>query len=1105
MTDQKKILSSDIRYECGDSAYTRGLSYYQSGMVSEMNIVEESERHVQLTSSVKGSGNNHYQQNIKVTWNDKFNNVEIFGYCSCPMHFNCKHVAAVCLKYRNDMTDMPIKTASHASSWLGWLETLNKQTSAKSPYQDFLAYTLLPASKKGEFNLDLTITREKKTGGLSKGRRTTVNNLRYGYTSNTFFQEGDEELIRLITALPSTYEGVPIINGATGYLVLTQAVKTGRLFYQSLDEPAIRNGESRDLNFEWLMQNNGDFQLVLSIEHNAILILTEPPMYLDPANGLIGPLNVHGIDFQQLQKILTIPRIPAEAAEEFSERLTLQHPELPLPPPRRIEIVELRGQKPRPLLTLFGTQFTTSNYVHAMTVGFDYAGHIFAAHPLDKNQAHSFYSKTDNASAESERHDWEVIKTEQGLLRIARDQAAESEAIQRLTHQGFRLMDWPGNTEFAMTAQTDSSDANGAVRWSAFLQNTVPELEQAGWVIEVNDSFLMKFQEVDTWNAEIDESGNDWFEMRFNINVDGQSLPLLPLIMPVLENFKAGQLPEMLSIPTGEHQYLNIPSERIKPFLDILFELFDAGTYSDQGVLTLSRFNAVALADLETHSYGLFSLSGGKALREIAKKLRDFKGIANVVPPEGLKAQLRDYQQLGLNWLQFLREYQFAGILADDMGLGKTIQTLAHIQLEKEQGRLTAPCLIIAPTSLMGNWRREAERFTPNLRVLILQGVDRKQHFHKINDFDIVLTTYPLLPRDEEALTEPDYHYLILDEAQIIKNPKAKASAIVRRINANHRLCLTGTPLENHLGELWAQFDFLMPGFLGDSAFFKRIYRTPIETHGDYEQRKRLSRRLEPFLLRRTKQEVAKELPPKTEMIRSVPLDSKQAALYESIRLTMEKKVRDAIAQKGLARSHITILDALLKLRQTCCDPRTLNLKEAQKVKQSAKLDLLMELLPELLEEGRRILVFSQFTKMIALIEAELKTRKIAYSKLTGQTKNRDEVINLFTGGTVDVFLISLKAGGVGLNLTEADTVIIYDPWWNPAVESQAADRAYRIGQDKPVFVYKLITENTVEEKILALQEKKRALASGVYQENNEQGFNLTAEDLTALFDPVQS
>lgn len=387
---------------------------------------------------------------------------------------------------------------------------------------------------------------------------------------------------------------------------------------------------------------------------------------------------------------------------------------------------------------------------------------------------------------------------------------------------------------------------------------------------------------------------------------------------------------------------------------------------------------------------------------------------------------------------------------------------------------------------------------------MVLQGPERGRFFDSLPDYDLVLTTYPLLPRDEQSLLAHAYHYLVLDEAQIVKNPRAKAARIIRKIDATHRLSITGTPMENHLGELWAQFDFLMPGFLGSQQQFKKIYRTPIEKHQDSQQRSRLVRRIRPFMLRRSKQEVTAELPPKTEIIRSVPLYEKQAALYESIRLSMEKKVRESIANKGLSRSHITILDALLKLRQTCCDPRTLSLKQAQNIKQSAKLDLLMELLPELLEEGRRILLFSQFARMLALIETRFQEQKITYSKLTGQTRYRERAIESFRSGEVDVFLISLKAGGVGLNLTEADTVIIYDPWWNPAVESQASDRAHRIGQDKPVFVYKLITENTVEEKILAMQEKKRQLAESVYQDGGkEKSLQLSAEDLDALFEPL--
>ncbi|MGH8307444.1 MAG: DEAD/DEAH box helicase, partial [Gammaproteobacteria bacterium] len=368
----------------------------------------------------------------------------------------------------------------------------------------------------------------------------------------------------------------------------------------------------------------------------------------------------------------------------------------------------------------------------------------------------------------------------------------------------------------------------------------------------------------------------------------------------------------------------------------------------------------------------------------------------------------------------------------------------------------------------------------------------------------IVLTTYALLPRDAKVLAAQEYRAVILDEAQAIKNPKAKAAQIVRGLKARQRLCLTGTPMENHLGELWSLFHFLMPGFLGDERHFKRLYRTPIEKHGDTERQAALARRIAPFMLRRTKEQVAAELPPKTEILRTVELESAQRDLYESIRLAMHEKVRQEIEKKGFARSQIVILDALLKLRQVCCDPRLLKLTSAKKVKQSAKLALLMDMLPDLIEEGRRILLFSQFTSMLALIEPELAARELPYVLLTGDTRDRATPIDRFQSGHVPLFLISLKAGGTGLNLTAADTVIHYDPWWNPAVERQATDRAHRIGQDKNVFVYKLITQGTVEEKITELQARKQALADGLFGKKRTNASAITAEDLTMLLSAAE-
>lgn len=1080
MNKQKKLLRSDIRHECGDAFYERGRGYFETNRVINLTVKSEGALFVQLNAAVTGSHKDPYRQNIRIVWRPDYSAAEIEGDCTCPVGYNCKHVAAACLMYQYSGQNLAISKTK--SSCLDWLNSLHQQTPEQhNVHQEFIAYILMPGPAKHEFTIDFLITKAKKTGGLNKGRKTTLNNLRYSYAYASHIGPEDQEIAKLVTANLSL-RGTPSIDGATGYLTLSKLLKTSRLFWHDTEHAPLAKGADRDLKFNWQTADNGDYQLTVEIDPPALLLLTDPPQYLDSVLGLIGALNAHNLSTDQLRNILAAPLIPAEYADEFSQRLIIEHPGLPLPAPKKVELIEADQLTPVPTLLLLGHQLSPQQYSHFIAVKFNYGDWTLSAIPLES---------------------YSVVKTDQGLVRIKRDLETEQLAIHRLAEHGFTPAMQLRQQELFLYSPTQT-DMDSAARWGDFLQNILSELEQDGWIIDIDDSFLLNFKTAQNWEAEISESQQDWFEMSFNIEVDGQPMPLLPLIMPVLENYDLKNLPEMLSIPLGEHNYLTLPSDKIRPFLNVLLELFNSSTLDKNGSLKLSRFNAAALADLEEHSYGLFSISGGKALRELGRKLKNFTGIEDVALPNNLQAELRHYQQQGLNWLQFLREYKFSGILADDMGLGKTIQTLAHLLIEKQSGRMSLPSLIIAPTSLMSNWRRETERFTPDLKILILQGTERKQLFYKIRDYDLILTTYPLLTRDEETLLEHEYHYLILDEAQVVKNPLSKAAQMVRRIKSNHRLCLTGTPMENHLGELWAQFDFLMPGFLSDSATFKKRYRTPIEVYGDSEQRSRLSRRLAPFMLRRTKQEVATELPPKTEIIRSVPLHPKQAALYESIRLTMEKKVRDAIAQKGLSRSHITILDALLKLRQTCCDPRTLRLVEAQKVQESAKLDLLMELLPEQLEEGRRILVFSQFTRMIALIEDALSAQKIGYTKLTGQTRNRDEAIERFKSGEVNVFLISLKAGGVGLNLTEADTVIIYDPWWNPAAESQAADRVHRIGQDKPVFVYKLITENTVEEKIIAMQDKKRALAEGIYKDGEkEESLKLTAEDLTALFEPL--
>jgi non-specific serine/threonine protein kinase len=441
------------------------------------------------------------------------------------------------------------------------------------------------------------------------------------------------------------------------------------------------------------------------------------------------------------------------------------------------------------------------------------------------------------------------------------------------------------------------------------------------------------------------------------------------------------------------------------------------------------------------------------------------------------------------------------------MGLGKTLQTLAHILAEKEAGRLTDPALIVMPTSLIPNWQDEAARFAPALRVLALHGSKRKALFEQIAAHDLVLTTYALLPRDLKQLAGRRWHLAILAAAQNIKNPRSKAALAVGQLDAGQRLCLTGTPLENHLGELWSLFDFLMPGWLGDAKTFTRLYRTPIEKKADAQRLAHLVARVRPFLLRRTKEQVARELPPKTEIVKRIELSDVQRDRYETLRLAMDKKVREEIQRLGLGRSQLVILEALLRLRQACCDLRLVEgAGEAAAplgAGDSGKLSALLEMLDELISEGRRVLLFSQFTSMLALIEDELRARKIGYVKLTGATQDRRAPVEAFQAGGVPVFLISLKAGGAGLNLTAADTVIHFDPWWNPAAEAQASDRAYRIGQDKPVFVYKLIARGSVEEKIQLLQQSKANLASSVLGGAGAGEWSLSEADLDALLAPL--
>ena len=579
-----------------------------------------------------------------------------------------------------------------------------------------------------------------------------------------------------------------------------------------------------------------------------------------------------------------------------------------------------------------------------------------------------------------------------------------------------------------------------------------------------------------------------WFSLDITVDYDGQTLPLEKIWNAWTRGKRYVQL--------KDGSYTSLPEEWLKKISHKLTTLgLDPSKPPQQ---RFKQFEAPMLDGLlddmpeaQTDAYWV----------KLRERIHSFKEVKAVPAPQGLNAQLRSYQMQGLAYLNFLSEYGFGGILADEMGLGKTIQTLAFIQYMVEHKHKGAN-LIVVPTSVLPNWAREAEKFVPSLKRLIIYGTRRENMFKQIGKSDLVITTYALLRRDLEEIEKFDFNTIILDEAQNIKNPNTITARSVRKLNARMRLCLSGTPIENNLFELWSLFEFLMPGFLGSQHSFQRGIIKPIKD-GDPETLEYLRARVRPFILRRTKAEVARDLPPKVESVTCCALEEAQAELYAAVARKLRDQVLADVDEKGLAKSQMSILDALLKLRQICCHPRLLkiDIPGFSNNLPSGKFEAFKDMVQEVVEGGHKVLVFSQFVQMLKIIRQWLEFSQIPFCYLDGASKDRFEQVDRFNNSpNIPIFLISLKAGGTGLNLTSADYVIHYDPWWNPAVESQATDRTHRIGQTRQVFSYKLICQNTVEEKILKLQDAKRNVAEAIIP-GQETWKSLTREDLEMLFD----
>ncbi|MBK8804735.1 MAG: DEAD/DEAH box helicase family protein [Fibrobacteres bacterium] len=682
---------------------------------------------------------------------------------------------------------------------------------------------------------------------------------------------------------------------------------------------------------------------------------------------------------------------------------------------------------------------------------------------------------------------------EAGPVRCPRDRQAEGAMRQRLEDLGWKMHDLTGLRKYHNFSLEGILD---------FLERDAPVLRQEGWVIEVDDGMGLTLLPIDSWSGTWTPGDDGWFGIGLSVSFAGKSIDLVDLCRRILSGSRLDAV--LKSLREGQSLTVEVDGGCIRLPPERLLPIFSGLAFFLSGEGKGARVSPLMAARLGDFGLGDNSWQGIDRLAELRKKLSEVTAPLAVALPGSVKASLRPYQQTGLSWLQWLASHGFGGILADDMGLGKTLQTIAHIACEHKAGRMSAPALVVCPTSLTSNWADELARFAPGLQVLVLHGSDRHERRDQTDHAQVVITTYSLLARDEEWLISHPWHMVVFDEAQTLKNARTQARTVARAIQSTHKLALTGTPMENHLGELWSLFDLVVPGLLGTERHFGASVRNRIEKLGDMDLSARLRSVVSPFLLRRTKDAVASELPEKTEIVIHVDLDGKQRDLYETVRAVQDKRLRNLLAAQSLETSSIQILEALLRLRQTCCDPRLLPPELAKGCRVSAKIEWLARSLPEMVEEGRRILVFSQFTGFLDLAQELLSESGITFLRLDGSTADRGAVVRDFQSGKAPVFLLSLKAGGTGLNLTAADSVIFLDPWWNPAVEAQAMDRAHRIGQTKSVFVYRLVARGTVEEKILSLQTRKAELAASILEGGGAASLRFTSEDLAELMRPLR-
>lgn len=1133
----------------------KGKDYFDRGKVLDAGLDEDGD----IEGRVSGSGGREYETTLIM---DPDSGVVRATDCSCPVAEDCKHAAALLLAYLDEMRGSGSAGGAGRSGKVR--PSANSSSGDRTGGERVRSVSLIPGARPGgaapgagvrtvsprpdllrqEVRFSLNCLRDLKglkADGQPPERRESArrSSIFYllsplktdgspgiGICSVSILKDGSYGAIRSQTfdrilstkVAGATAEDIEVariymtvaLGGSGGYyyfndrirrdvdrdlfgLLMQRVLATGRCYYRDIHGRPLSAGPELRGQVAWQSAGASSWSpglVAVDGEESHPCLPWTVPWYVDEARSLCGPVSIE-ISRDILFSLLRMPSLNEDEARALPVVMHQMGLLDLLPPPPCAGPVLRKKVPPVPVLeiaSLKATRLLEKGGKTYLRSGENTRAAVVSACFPDK-PAKPFIDE--EGTLVLEEHDPEALTGFRERL------------------EGLGLVEVPPQS----LGLAESGDcvfiADDLSAWVGFDDGTVDSLRQEGWQISEKTEEKLAPVEVDAddlWFEASDEK-SWWFSLGLNIRIGGKMVPLMPILISAIRGMAASEsIGDSIDVLDRDGKFyatmddgriLSIPFERIRSMLVVVRELIEKNLDPDK----LSLVDAVEIFDDETLDRK--NWIGLDRIRKLVDRLRALKSIPETQPPSGLETELRPYQLEGLSWLKFLAEHEFGGILADDMGLGKTVQLLAHILSEKENGRLKKPYLVVCPTTVLPNWQSEAARFAPGLKVVTFHGPDRYGRISAMKKADVVLTTYPLLSRDCDSIRSIKYHGVVLDEAQAIKNHNTAMAKAARGLQAGHRFCLTGTPVENHLGELWSQFQFLLPGLLGDHYEFKEVFRDPIEKFADSKARKNLTTRIKPFLVRRTKQEVASDLPEKTVIVQNVDLEGPQRDLYETVRLSATKKVRDEIKKKGFKHSQIMILDALLKLRQACCHPGLVKLEAASGLRSSAKLTVLLDMLRQLTQEGRKILVFSQFTSMLDIISGALRKEGMDFVTIRGDTRDRATPVKEFQEGKVPIFLISLKAGGTGLNLTAADTVIHYDPWWNPAVEEQATDRAHRIGQTKNVFVYKLIARGTIEERMLALQEDKRLIASSIYDEGGNFGRNFSESDLEHLLSPI--